>query len=108
MLGTVGGETGSPGWLPMLGTLGGEGGEPELPMLGVDPGCVGWPGWLPMLGTVSGPGGAPGLPMLGTVTGGGGYTAQGDTAAWARMNAAALSPAKSIPTVSSNPDAIGV
>ena len=34
MLGTVGGETGSPARLPMLGTAGGDGGAPGLPRLG--------------------------------------------------------------------------
>ena len=38
MLGTVGGEAGSPARLPMLDSVGGEGGAPELPMLGVVPG----------------------------------------------------------------------
>jgi len=46
--------------------------------------------------------------MLGTVTGGGGHTADGGTVAWARRNAATVSPAKSMQTVSSNPDATGV
>jgi hypothetical protein len=45
--------------------------------------------------------------MLGTVTGGGGHTADGE-AAWASRNAAAVSPAKSMPSWSSNRDATGV
>lgn len=109
MLGVEPGWPGSPGLLPMLGTVAGEGGEPALPMLGVEPGWAGAPGRLPMLGTVGGDCGAPGrLPMLGTVTGGGGHTADGGTVAWARRNAATVSPAKSMQTVSSNPDATGV
>jgi len=107
MLGTLGGETGAPGRLPMLGTLGGEGGAPGLPMDGVEPGCVGAPGRLPMLGIVCGCAGAPGLPRLGTVTGGGGHTLEGE-AACARRNEASVSPAKSIWTGGSNPDATGV
>ena len=95
MLGVDPGWVASPGRVPMLGTVVGEGGAPRLPMLGVEPGCPGSPGRLPMLGTVAGWGGAPRLPMLGTVTGGGGQTAEGD-AAWARRNAAVVSPAKSM------------
>ncbi len=102
MLGTVGGDTGAPGRLPMLGTLAGEGGAPELPMDGVDPGWVGAPGRLPMLGTVGGCAGAPGLPMLGTVTGGGGHTLDGD-AACARRNEARVSPPKSMLTRRATP-----
>jgi len=106
MLGTVGGETGSPARLPMLGTVCGDGGAPGLPMLGVAPGCPGAPR-LPRLGTDGGCAGAPRLPRLGTVAGGGGHTVDGD-AACARRNAAAVRPAKSIPTTGSNPDATGV
>jgi hypothetical protein len=96
MLGTVGGETGAPGRLPMLGTLGGDGGAPMVPMDGVEPGCVAAPGWLPMLGTVGGCAG-PRLPMLGTVVGGGGHTLEGE-AACARRYDASVSPAKSMLT----------
>jgi len=77
----------------MLGTVGGEPGAP---------------GRLPMLGTVAGCAGAPELPRLGTVAGGGGHTGAGDALACARRNAAAVSPAKSMPTVSSNTGASGV
>src|SRR5438477_13045335 len=107
MLGTLGGETGAPGRLPMLGTLGGEGGAPGLPMLGVEPGCVGWPGRLPMLGTVGGCAGAPGLPRLGTVAGGGGHTLEGE-AAWASSSAAEVRQARTIPPRNSNTGASGV